>query len=306
MSGRTIDAKALEAYLPHRGCNLIPDEVFLDDDRVHAVSRTKIPAGDPRGREIFGRSGPAGSRVWSEAFLVELMALTGVPLLHERLSPLGQVAVFSMISRINFLAHGPLHGEVIGHAAITRDRGGFTVFATHAEIDGKRILEAEVMSGSAVLAQVAQSVTRPLIKHTGGHGIDAGLFAWKMPALRFIDRVIEQDAATGRLVASYHYPTTHPFVPGHFPGAALMMGMSQWTAVVDAAWTARSAFGLSGDVQVTGVIKRDDGSEVLDVRDLVLAVEGGLPRIASTKRLAFREPVRPGDGLLIEVTVKSI
>jgi 3-hydroxymyristoyl/3-hydroxydecanoyl-(acyl carrier protein) dehydratase len=265
-----------------------------------------VPAGDARGREIFGRSGPGGMRAWSEQFLVELMALTGVPLLHERLSPLGQTAVFSMISRIAFMKLAPLHSEIIGHAAITRDRGGFTVFSTWAEADGERILEAEVMSGAAVLAQVAQAPVRPLLKQTGGHDVEAGLFAWKLPSLRFIDRVLEADAATGRLVANYHYPATHPFVPGHFPATALMMGMSQWTAITDAAWAARAAFGLTGDIQVSGVIKREDGSEVLDVRDLVLVAEGGLPRIASTKRLAFREPVRPGDGILVEVTVKPV
>ena len=39
------------------------------------------------------------------------------------------------------------------------------------------------------------------------------------------------------------------------------------------------------------------------VRELVLEVVDGIPYIASTKRVAFREPVRPTDGLLIEVTV---
>ena len=232
------------------------------------------------------------------------MALTGVPLLHERLAPLGHVAVFSMISRIAFHRPVPLYGEVIGHAHITRDRSGFTVFSTYAEVDGVKVLEAEVMSGSAALAQVASATIRPLVSAQGGHAIDPGVLAWKGSSLRFVERVIESDAATGRLVASYHYPHNHAFVPGHFPAAALMMGVTQWAMVADAAWLARHQFGIQGGVLAQGVVRRQDGSEIIDVRDLHLAAFEGLPRIVGTKRLAFREPVRPGDGVLIDVTVK--
>ena len=299
-----LDPKSLEAYIPHRGCNLMPDEVVLNEARTISRSRTRIPKGDARGREIFGRTEVGGQRCWYEPFLAELMALTGVPLLHERLSPLNQVAVFSMISRIAFYRPAPLDREIIGHAEITRDRSGFTVFSTYAEVDGERILEAEVMSGAATLAQVASSPIRSLVNDKGGHPYDLGLLAWKGPATRFIDHVVESDQATSRLVAAYHYPHTHPFIPGHFPGAALMMGVTQWAMVADAGWIARNQFGMTGGVMVNGVVRRQDGSDVLDVRDLHLADFDGLPRIVGTKRLAFREPLRPGDGVLVDVTVK--
>ncbi len=304
MSELTLDAEALKAYLPHRGVNLMPDSVTLNAERTKARSVTRIPRGDPRGREIFGRSEVGGQICWYEPFLAELMALTGVPLLHERLAPLGHVAVFSMISRITMHRPVPLTGEVIGHAEITRDRSGFTAFSTYAEIDGQKILDAEVMSGSATMAQVASAPIRPLVMNQGGHAFDAGQLAWKAAPMRFIDHIVESDPATGRLLAAYHYPHNHPFVPGHFPSAALMMGVTQWAMVADAAWLARNQFSLSGGVVANGVVRRQDGSEIIDVRDLVLGVFDGLPRITSTKRLAFREPVRPGDGVLIDVTIR--
>ena len=300
----TLGPDALKDYLPHRGVNLLPDEVVLSADRTIATSRTRIPVKDVRGRELMGRTGPNGVQCWYEPFLGELMALTGVPLLHERLAPAGQVAVFSMISRIAFHRPARLDADVVGHAQITRDRGGFTVFLTWAEQDGERLLEAEVMSGVATLAQISSAPIRPLTTAHSGHAVEPGQFAWKRPHVRFVDRVINADATTGRLLASYHYPHEHPLVPGHFPGAPLMMGVTQWAAVADAAWVARNTFGLGTKVVANGVVKRQDGSEVLDVRDLVLTDVGGLPFIAATKRLAFREPVRPGDGLLIDVTVK--
>ena len=302
----TLDHRQLEDYLPHRGANLMADQVVMNAERTQSRSVTRITRNDPRGREIFGRTGPGGTILWYEPFLAELMAVTGVPLLRDRLCKQGQVAVFSMISRICFERPVQLYGEVIGHASITRDRSGFTVFSTYATIDGQKVLETEVMSGSASLAQVGSSPIRPLVSARGGHVVEPGPFAWKGPSLRFLDSVIESDAASGHLVGTYHYPHDHSFVPGHFPGTALMMGVTQWAMVADAAWQARTAFGYTGGVIAQGVVRRQDGSEIIDVRDLHLAVDGGLPRIASTKRLAFREPMRPGDGVLVEVTVKPL
>ncbi len=300
----SLDHRQLESYLPHRGANLMTDVVELNAERTHARSQTRIARNDARGREIFGRTGAGGSILWYEPFLAELMAVTGMPLLHERLVALGHVAVFSMISRLSFLRPVPLYGEVIGHATITRDRSGFTVFSTHATVDGHKVLEAEVMSGSASLASVGQSPIRPLVSARGGHAVEPGQFAWKSSGMRFLDSVIESNAASGRLIGTYTYPHDHAFVPGHFPGTAVMMGVTQWAMVADAVWQARNAFGYTGGVLAQGVVRRQDGSEIIDVRDLLIENDGGLPRIATTKRLAFREPMRPGDGVLVEVTVK--
>ncbi len=303
MSETTLDAKALEDYIPHRGANILADTVTMNAARTHAVSRTRVLPGDPRGREIFGRRGPDGVACWYEPFLAELMALTGVPLLREKLAPLGHVAVFSMISKIVFDRFAPLAGEVIGEAVITRDRGAFTVFSTKATIDGQRILEAEVMSGSAPLAEIAGGPRAEAGELAAGTVPAAALFDWKPAATRFAHTVLSADAASGMLVAGYRYPLDHPFVPGHFPGAPLMMGVTQWAAVADAAWIAARTFGHTA-VVAQGTIRRPSGAEILDVRDLELVSEGGLPRIAGTKRIAFRDKVMPGDAVLIEVTVR--
>jgi 3-hydroxymyristoyl/3-hydroxydecanoyl-(acyl carrier protein) dehydratase len=302
MSDLTLDPRALEKYLPHRGPNLLPDSVTLSADRTSAASRTRVGTRDPRGRDIFGRRDGSGRACWSEPYLAELMALTGVPLLHEELSKNGQVAVFSMISKIAYHFLPGLDDDVIGHAKIVRQRSGFSQYATRAECGGRTVLEAEVMSGAATFAEITSAPVRPFASDQGTP-VDAGLFAWKDPALRFVDRIVAQDAAARRVVCAYTYPSDHPFVPGHFPGAALMMGVTQWSAAADAAWVARRLFGLPGPVVAQCKITREGGAEILDVRDLVLTLDGDTPLIAQTKRLAFREPVRPGDGILIEATV---
>ncbi|MBA2481897.1 MAG: hypothetical protein H0V44_14625 [Planctomycetes bacterium] len=303
MSDLTLDPSALEAYLPHRGANLLADSVTMSADRKSAVSRTRVGTADPRGRGIFARRDGAGRSCWSEPFLAELMALTGVPLLHEELSQAGQVAVFSMISKISYAFLPGLDDEVVGHATIVRQRSGFSQYATRAECGGRTILEAEVMSGAATFADIMSAPVRPLSSDSGTP-VDAGLFAWKDRSVRFVDRIVSQDAAAGRVVCSYTYPADHPFVPGHFPGAPLMMGVTQWSAAADAAWVARRQFGIAGPVVAQCKITREGGAEILDVRDLVLTLDGDTPFISQTKRLAFREPVRPGDGILIEASVR--
>ncbi len=295
-----VDHFALQQFLPHRGCNLLPDTLDLADDWQTSASRTRIPADDGRGRTVFARDDGAH---WYEPFLVELMALTGVPMLHPQLSPNGLVGVFSMISRISFTRLVPMGTEVMGFAKQLRGRGGFTSFATWAEVDGQRILEAEVLSGSAALKDIGAIAARPFTIAPIGIPVDAGRLAWKPAHLRFADLLLSADAATRSAKFAYTYTSTHPFIPGHFPDAPLMMGMSQWSGIADAAWLAAGKFGITGPITANGTIKRPDGTEVMDVRELVLVDEGGTPRIASTKRIAFREPVRPTDGLIIEVTV---
>jgi len=303
MSSLTLDPAALKNYLPHRGHNLLPDQVVMSADRLSAVSTTHIPPNDLRGRELLSRRDRGEGRWWYEPAIAELLAITGVPLLHEQLSPHGQVAVFSMIGKLTMPVLAPLHRPIIGYAQITRNRQGFTSFSTRAEVDGVTVLEAEVMSGSAVLAEVASFPVRPFHGQLPSEPVDPTLLDYKAKHLRFADAVMHVDTAARSLATSYTYPVNHPFCATHFPGAALMMGVTQWGAVADAAWIARARFGLHGPVVAQGTIKRQDGTPVVDVRDLVVGDHDGSPRLMSTKRIAFREPVRPGDGLIVEVTV---
>lgn len=305
MPDRVLDHAAQHDYLPHRGVNLIADTITLDEGGVKATSLTRIAEGDPRGRSILARAGADGRPVWNEPFLGELMALTGVVLLDARLKALGQVAVFSMISRVTCDSEA-LHGEDLhGEASIIRDRGSFSVFATRAISQGRTVLEAEVMSGSATFADISTKPVRPFPAGVPGEPVDPALFTWKPATLRFVDTVVAADSAAGTLTCAYRYPEDHPFVSGHFPAAPLMMGVTQWAAAADATFLAARRFGLGPKVVAQGTISRPDGSEVLDIRDLVLDVAGQAPRLLATKRLAFREPVRPGDGLLISVTVTA-
>ena len=299
----TLDTETLKTWLPHRGVNLIPDLITLSPDRRSSTSSTQVMSKDVRGRELMARTDGQGRSVWQEAFLVELMALTGIPIVSEQLAAQGQVAVFSMISKVEVHSSAPIRSAITGHARIERERGGFTTFSAIAEVEGRKVLTVEIMSGAAVMSEIASFPVRPF------HGqlptvAEVGPFAWKPAPLRFVERIMHEEPQERKLACSYVYPPMHPFVPGHFPGAPLMMGVTQWTAVADAAWIAAQRFGLAGGpVLVNGGVKRQDGSDVLDVRDLRIEPDGAGYRITATRRVAFREPVRPGDGLIVEVQI---
>jgi len=226
-------------------------------------------------------------------------------MLRERLDASGHEGVYSAISRLVSKCLVDFHKPLIAHAHITRDRGAFTQFGGGIEQDGEIIFTGDFMSGTAPLAEVA---SRPVQPGSGvtGEALQAD-FGWKDPALCFIDDVRSWDPATGNLICGYSYPTDHPLVPGHFPNAGLMMGVTQWQAIFDAGCEAAARIGItSGEFMVDGRLERESGEEIVDVRELVIGIEHGVPVLRSTKRIAFREPVRPGDGMLAVVTAQAI
>ncbi|MDA3961181.1 MAG: hypothetical protein PF961_10350 [Planctomycetota bacterium] len=290
----------LEAYLPHRGCNLLLDDLTINADSTKGVGNVCIAADDPHGRSIFGRDDGAGNRCWQEPFLAEILALAGVSLLKERLAAEGKEGVYSAISRVKCHGLARMDIPLEATAIISRDRGGFTQFTGGLLQDGRSVMEGEFMSGRAPLDEVASKPAQPG-DGVSGEALTAD-FGWKDPRMCFVDDVRSWNAETGEIACGYTYPVDHPFVPGHFPNAALMMGVTQWLAIADAAVEAATRLGTTGDLKVSGAVKRATGNSVVDVRDLVLGWDQGVPVIRSTNRIAFREPVRPGDGLIAEIT----
>ena len=141
----------------------------------------------------------------------ELIALTGA-YAHRRLNK-GKVAVFSAISKASAPIPADFHAEIIGEAQITRARSGFAQFTAHLKVNGEIVYEAEVMSGSASMADIMGGEVasqEPIAK-----GEEFSPFAWKPAEMTFIDRNIQQ-----RLNSSgYQYPTDH-LCPWPFPRRA--------------------------------------------------------------------------------------
>ncbi|NRA37586.1 MAG: hypothetical protein HRU15_05560 [Planctomycetes bacterium] len=304
MSELVIDHIGLEEYIPHRGINILPDHLTISEDGQVGITKTNVSPDDARGRNIFARKNEDGVNAWCEPFLGELMALTGVPLLAKELAGEGKVSVFSKISNVTMAKLLPMNCEITGKTTITRRRGPFTQFSCQAYVGDEQVLHSEVLSGAAPMADIASSPVQALPDVSGE------LIAkptWKDPAMHFADEILEEDKEAGTVLAIYRYPEDHPLVPGHFPDAALMMGVTQWSAIGDVAWEARRRFGITSAISASGRIYRPDGSDIVNVRGMELEPVGpeseDMPRLRATNRIAFRDPIRPGDGVFIEVTI---
>ena len=201
-------------------------------------------------------------------------------MLTEGLKKENKVAVFSAISKAEAPISGDFYAEIIGEAKITRIRSGFAQFVADLKINGEIVYQAEVMSGSASMAEILGGERSPQEPIASGESLTP--FAWKPAEMTFIDRVISQ--GDDSIQAGYRYPENHPFVPGHFPDGPLMMGVTQWMAIGDALAELAQRKGLGdGSYVGQGSITRADGSEVVSGRDLAFEILGGVPRMSGAE-----------------------
>ena len=131
----------------------------------------------------------------------------------------------------------------------------------------------------------------------------------------FVSECCHLDLDAQQATCRYEYPPDHPFTKGHFPENPVMMGITQWIATSDAtdclAFALIEAGKLSCPVELqTDVsIQRPDGTAVAEVGSLVNRYcrdpEGRvLSETVATKRIGFRDMVRPTESLVLGVTAR--
>ena len=88
------------------------------------------------------------------------------------------------------------------------------------------------------------------------------------------------------------------------------MGIAQWVAVGDAVHAAGLACGLvpgTEELRASGSVVRRDGTIVCEVGRLVCAYAnaGREPMIVSTRKVGFRDMVRPGEEIFVQVKLEG-
>lgn len=290
-AGEVMAGEALLAVMPHRGRNVLID-AYADDGAGAGRGRLAVAPGDPAGRDLFLVRSPEGLR-YPEVFLVEHAALVSVMILREDMGG-GRLAFFSTVSRFEGRGTAPAGAPLESRVTRGRDRGEFRSFSARIAVAG-----GEPFLGVDFMAYLAPRGYRPEARtdrpEAPAVAAEPGLFPCLDPSLAFLGGP-ERDRGV--------YPADHPLCEGHFPGAPVMMGMTQWLAVAERASLAVPP-GERGEVSGSGSIARLDGRPVVDVAGLrVLAARdpGGRVtdlRILATKRVAFRERIEPGDGYAV-------
>ena len=149
--------------------------------------------------------------------------------------------------------------------------------------------------------------------------VDRSAFGWKRPEMVFVDEMITIDPSGRTAGFAYTYPEDHPFTEGHFPGNPVMMGITEWMSVSDAVSALTMELARRGElepggylVKCSGELLRDDGTIVAEVKGMTkrmtLGAGGqcGPPEILGTRRVVFRDMVRPAEPLRIRARIDSL
>jgi len=314
-----IEGAALETLLPHRGVNLLIDAVRTSGSGASSSGQSRLAVGPDMGlgRGIFLREGESGPVVIEPA-LAEHLALNAICVLAPDMAK-GEIAFFSLISDFEFLQEARAGAPLFAEVRRLRDKGRFRRFEGELKLpDGAPVARGEIMAytadpSSAERRETAKLLVPPRVREA--RPVDARLFWWKRPEMIFVDERVDASDDLSAATYRYTYPPDHPFCPGHFPGNPVMMGIAQWIAAADAAYAlaldraaARGASTLESGLAVDADIVRESGSPIAEVRQLVVAAGGPRERPAPlrlerTRRVGFRDQVRPGETIYIRVQV---
>ncbi len=319
-----IEGDALEGPIPHRGVNILVDAVRVvnDDESERGESRLCIAPDDAKGRDIFLRASADGGSVIMEPVFAEHLALSAICVIRPDMEP-DEITFFSVISSFKLEREIRAGERLSAEAVRLRDKGRFRRF--HGIVrgeDGTTAAETDIMAYTAAPSPASERRDSGKILAPPESGearpVDPGVFGWKRPEMVFIHERTHISPDMDEAVLRYEYPADHPFCPGHFPGNPVMMGITLWIAGLDAAaWLIfeRAEAGLAGAGtsrwKADAEILRESGSLVAEVKGLVFSgrvtPDGiGPLRVEGTRRVGFRDQVRPGEAIFMRARVAPV
>lgn len=298
----------LAGRLPHRFENLLLDDCTVNRGSRESEFRVTLAPGDTEGRGLFLKQGSSGNWEVMTPFLVELMALGAIVSSGDL--PEGKNAFFAAIS--NFRREGIFSaGSLLqGSTAFQGERAGLFRYSGRA-VCGEASAEAKLV---AVYVEQnggpAESSRTPEELPALEPGTPISPPDYKHEAMFLLDRLHSCTTDPGEVVCSYTYPQDHPLTRGHFPGAPVMMGVSQWLMVEDACYVLSRELARNGKytLECNADISKADGAPVCEIRQAVVDIYSGCPGIAdqadlvATRKIAFKGPVKPGEKLLIHLS----
>jgi len=313
MSPKAIFEKVvLETKLPHRFENILLDSCEVNSESLESKFQVTLASEDPEGRELFLKQGSSGTWEVMTPFLVEMIALGAIVSGGD--IPEGKNAFFAAIS--NFKREGIFSaGDILeGSTVFQGERGGLFRYAGKTSC-GAATAEAKLMAvyvdqngGSAESVQAPKELP-PLEL-----GVPIPHPDYKPREMFFLDQLRYYTADPGVIVCSYTYSPDHPLTKGHFPGAPVMMGVSQWLMLEDACYVFARELARKGKytMECNADIVKADGSPVCEIRKAVVDIYSDCPGIkdqadlVATKKISFKGAAKPGEELLIHLTVSSI
>jgi len=297
------DFDGVQTRIPHRFENLLLDHVDCIQTDTDTRGQFSITVSPGQSRGIFLQS-RGTQQVLIRTALMEILALASVVCTD---TPDDGVIIFASIG--NFIIHDDFPAGVpwVGEVVKLKDKGNFVrcrgVIGT---ASNPNMASGELMAFIISKAQLAEQGSSPKLVDipptTELIAVDKTRFG-KAPEMVVCDSVCAP-YANGAVLGLYQYPTTHPLIKGHFPGNPIMMGIMQFLCVEDLCTAAFSHVGVAIGQRVSGnaQIIRTDGALIAEIKQFDVQIGSDQAVILGTKKVVFRESVRPGDTFFISLT----
>ncbi|NDC82152.1 hypothetical protein EB093_00600 [bacterium] len=292
-----FDRVGIEARIPHRHENMLLDHVECEKIDDTTVGRFSVQFGQQQPRDIFLETVDSQSAL-IPTLLVEILALASIVCTDY---PDDSVIIFASIS--NFVIHRKpsVESPLFGTVTKLKDKGNFVRCRGVVESNAGIIADSELMAFIIPKIVLADEPGAPklveLPECTTSIPVDKTRFN-KVSDMVVCDEIVRPFGDT-RLVGKYTYPPTHPLTKGHFPHTPIMMGVMQILGIEDTVTAGLGPILLNGHVTGDCQIIRSDGALIADIKEFVTEIIDGKGVFRGTKKVVFRESVRPGDTLLI-------
>ena len=310
-----ISGEQILSYIPHRFENLLIDSctrISPTDEGVIGTHQLHISKDDALGRHIFLRQKQAGNYVLLNACVAEILALSSIVIAGE--SDDDHIAFFSAITKFNLSGDLPADTNWTGEIKKGSEKGGFYRYygdLTANESSASCDVMAFYMNKTQLNGDQAEVKQHDLPECKQNDPIEP--FPHKDPKMMAVSHLRGLDSGGFDCICSYTYPTDHPFIKGHFPDEPVMMGVMQWMMVEDtlAVWAKKTSQNGKQHVVVDATIYTTEGQLICEIKQAECHVYSGVDDIfdqaelVATRKVAFRGRVKPGDELMICLSLRD-
>ena len=300
----THEGESLQNYMPHRFENILVDKVEIENEETGHLS-LKIGSPDSQHRDIFLKEKQNETLVLISPVMMEVLALGSIVSRDTVVS--NQTVVFASISDFEKYSDAPANTLIKGTVSLVSNKKGFLKYKGSLNLFSEKMEPIPVCKGDMLaffttepLDQDQKKETAPL---TFPQNSPISPPKHKSPWMHCADAI--RSLSDTSITTHYTYPKNHPLTRGHFYGNPLMMGVMQWMSVEDAFLQFCTRQKITGikDFTCNASLIKENGAIVTDIKDVSLRVwinEPNIPNqteIMSTKKIAFRNVVRPGETL---------
>ena len=306
-----LTLEEIKDRIPHRYENLLIDQVEISDNPeiVSGDLKLTITESDPLDRAIFTQNISGSNRSILVTTSMEILALASI-VCSGKLEA-NQSVFFAGISNFEKFNDLPTNAPIKGHTEKVSDKGGFLKYSgTLTDSEGTPLVKGDMLAVFIDGTPESKGGKKKIEAPIESTDLDPGFSeVHKDKWMRITDKVVNTSEAPNGFTTRYTYPEDHPFIKGHFPNNPVMMGVMQWMSIEDASL----AYALHQKLTGVNVIKGDcnivkkDGTLVAEIKafevltDLKEGSETPYATIQKTKRISFRDFVKPGETLYIQL-----